>query len=100
MRLIAFSMTVSVSRSSARELEALEAMQRLLDLFLVRPARALADPGPLLHQQLLPLAICLEIDRGDHRVADQHWLGKVAEAPFLLRDVCLEAVLVVEEEMQ
>ena len=61
---------------------------------------AIADPGPLLHQQLLPLAIGLEIDGGDDLVADEHGQGKVAEQPLLPGDVSLEAVLVVEEELQ
>jgi len=46
-------------------LEVFEAVQRLLDSHLAQPTRAIADPGPLLHQQLLPLAIGLEVDHGD-----------------------------------
>jgi hypothetical protein len=41
----------------------------------VRPcaggARATANPGPPLHQQLLLLAIRLEVDRGHDLIADQ-----------------------------
>jgi len=46
-------------------LEALEAVQCFFDSPLAQPARAIADPGPSLQQQLLPLAIGLEIDDGD-----------------------------------
>ena len=52
----------------------------LLLCVLVHPARTSADPGPLLHPQLLLLAIRLEIDGGDDGVADQHGLGEVAES--------------------
>jgi hypothetical protein len=44
----------------------------------------LPDPGPLLNLQLAPLAIGLEIDRGDNGVIDEHRLGEVAEAPLCL----------------
>src|SRR5207245_9505245 len=60
----------------------------------------MADPGPALHQELAPLAVGLEIDGGDDFVPDEHGLGEVAEAPLVLGDVSLEAVLVAEEQMQ
>src|SRR5688500_11603361 len=50
--------------SLARELEALEAVQRVLDSLLPQPARAIGEPGPSLHQQFLPQTIGLEIDDG------------------------------------
>jgi hypothetical protein len=37
----------------------------------VRAGRATANPGPPLHQQLLLLAIRLEVDRGHDLIADQ-----------------------------
>ncbi len=85
---------------SARELEALEAVQCFFDSSLAQPARAIADPGPSLHQQPLPLAIGLEIDDGDDFVPDEHGLCEVAEQPFVLGDVGFEAMRVVEEQMQ
>src|SRR5467141_3608027 len=85
---------------SARELEALEAVQCFFDSPLAQPARAIADPAPSLHQQFLPLAIGLEINDGDDFVPDEHGLGEVAEQPLVLGNVSLEAVLVVEEQMQ
>ena len=59
-----------------------------------------AEPGPLLQQQLALLPVGLEIDERDDFVADQHGQGEVAELPLLLGNVCLEAMLVVEEQMQ
>src|SRR6267378_3171595 len=85
---------------SAGELEALEAMQCFFDPPPARRARAIADPGPALQQQLPALAIGLEIDDGGDFVPDEHGLGEVAEPPLVLGDVSLEAVLVVEEQMQ
>src|SRR5882762_4885450 len=84
---------------SARELEALEAVQCLFDSPFAQPARAVADPVPSLHQELLPLAIGLEINDGDDFVPDEHRLGEVAEPPLVLGDISLEAVLVAEEQM-
>ena len=81
-------------------MKTLEAVQCFFDLPFAQPARALADPGPLLHQQFLPLAIGLEIDDGDDFIADQHGLGEVAEEALVLGDVSFKAVLVVEEQMQ
>ena len=46
------------------------------------------------------LAIGLEIDDGGDFVPDEHRLGEVAEPPLVLGNVRLEAVLVVEEQMQ
>src|SRR6201988_5449039 len=86
--------------ASAGELEALEAVQRFFDLPSPRRARAIADPGPALHQEPAPLAVGLEVDGGGDLVPDQHGLGEVAEAPLVLGDGRLEAVLVAEEEMQ
>src|SRR5262245_59619129 len=82
---------------SARELETLEAVQRLFDAPLVQSARGLAEPGPLLEQQLLPCAVGLEIEQRHDFVPDEHGECEVAEPPLLLGDVSLEAVLVVEE---
>jgi len=79
--------------------EALEAVQLLFDPLLERAARAAADPGPLLQQELALLAVGLEIDGGDDRVVDQNRQGEVAEAALLLRQIGLEAVLVVEEQL-
>src|SRR5712691_9720972 len=84
----------------ASELEALEAVQCLFDSPPAQLARAITDPGPSLHQQLLPLAIGLEIDDGGDFVPDEHGLGEVAEPPLVLGNVTLEAVLVAEEQMQ
>ena len=54
----------------------------------------------MLDLQLALLAIGLEIDGGNDVVADQHRQGEVAEHPLLLGHVGLEAVLVVEEQLQ
>src|SRR5688572_29695972 len=86
--------------ASALELESLEAVQCFFDLLLAQAARAIADPGPSLHQQLLPLAIGLEVKDRDDFIPDEHRLGEVAEASLLLGNISLETVLVVEEEMQ
>src|SRR5882762_6267325 len=90
----------SMRLCSARELEALEAVQCVFDSSLAQATRAIADPGPLLHQQPLPLAIGLEIDDGDDFVPDEHGLCEVAEQPLVLGDVGFEAMRVVEEQMQ
>src|SRR5688572_33402690 len=82
------------------QLKALEAVQLLLDPPLVRARRATADPGPFLHQKLPLRAVGLEVDGGDDVVADQRRQRKVSEHPLLLGDVSIEAVLVVEEQMQ
>ena len=49
---------------------------------------------------LLLLAICLEIDGGDDFVVHEYGQGKVAEQPLVLGQIRLEAVLIVEEELQ
>ena len=65
-----------------RELEPLEPVQRpRLDRRLVARA-AVADPGPAFDQELLPLAVRLEIDRRDDAVADQHRQREIAEPRF------------------
>ena len=61
--------------------------------------RAVADPGPLLHQQFPVLAVGLEVERCDDAVADQHRQREVAELPLLLRQVGLELVVVAEEQL-
>ncbi len=77
-----------------RELKALEPVQFLLNPPLVRAARAVTDPGPGLHLQLLLLAIRLEVDGGDDGINQyQHRQGKVTEHPLLLRGISLEPVL-------
>src|SRR5688572_3966294 len=88
------------STTSAPELEALEALQLLLDALLVQAARALGHPGPLLQQQLLPRAIGLEVDHRDDLVPDQHRLAEVAQFALRLGYIGLEKVLVAEEELQ
>src|SRR5258705_8409212 len=75
---------VTSTIGSSRELESLEAMQRLLDQPPARSARILGEPGPFLHLELLPLAIRLEIEDSDNVVADQHRLREIAEQPLLL----------------
>src|SRR5262249_10534966 len=87
-------------RFLGRELEALETVQRFLDLPLAQVPEAIGKPGPLPQQELAPLAIGLEIDDRDELVAGEHRLGEVAESPLLLRNVSLEAVLVAEEKPQ
>ena len=61
---------------SLRQLKPLEAIEFFLDPALVLLARSLrrapADPVPFLHQQLLVLAIGLEVDGGDDVLAHQH----------------------------
>src|SRR5262245_19374210 len=83
-------------RFLGRELEALEAVQRFLDLPLAQATEVIGQPGPLPQQELAPLAIGLEIDDRDELVAGKHGLGEVAEPPLLLGHVSLEAVLVAE----
>ena len=72
------------------------ALRSLRDLAL--GGLAVADPGPFLHQQLLVLAVGLEIDGGDDVVADQHRQRKVAELALFLRHIGLELVAVAEEQ--
>src|SRR5262245_14187149 len=87
-------------RFSGRELEALEAVQRFFNLPLAQAAEAIGEPGPLLQQELAPLAIGLEIDDRDELVAGEHRLGEVTEPPLLLGNVSFEAVLVAEKKLQ
>src|SRR5882672_5055710 len=92
--------------ASIRQLKPLETIEFLLDPALQILARlafrglALADPGPLLHQELPVLPVGLEIERGDDVAADQDRQREIAELAFLLRHISLEAVLVVEEQMR
>src|SRR5262245_16896824 len=83
---------------SAGKLEALEAVQGLLDLPLAPPACAVGEPGPLLQHELCLLAIDLEIDGGDDFLVDEHGAREVAEHPLGLGYVGLEAVFVAEDE--
>ena len=75
-------------------------MQLLLDAGFVSTSRTASNPRPSLHQQLSVLAICLEVDRCDHLVAEEHRQSEVAEHPLLLWDIGLETVLVIEEELE
>src|SRR5262249_61219900 len=76
---------ISLLLRPSRQLEALEAMKRRLDPGLVRARRAVADPGPFLHQELARRAVGLEVDGGDDGVAGQHRQRDIAEHPLLLR---------------
>src|SRR5262245_44000224 len=98
LRSSATRITFRLSRS--RQLEALEAVERRLDPGLVRARRAVADPGPFLHQELARRAVGLEVDGGDDGVAGQHRQREIAEHPLLLRHIGLEAVVVAEEEVE
>ena len=53
-----------------------------------------------MHQQLSVLAICLEVDRCDYLVAEEHRQSEISEHPLLLGDIGLETVLVIEEELE
>src|ERR1700733_12743375 len=75
-------------------------MQFFFDQQLVGLRRTLPYPGPLLNEKLLLLAICLEIDGGDNFIADQHGQGEITEQPLFLRNIGLEAMSVVEEQLQ
>src|SRR5688500_11089591 len=88
-----------VAPGSACKLKALEALQRFFDPPLVA-ARIAADPGPFLYNELMPLAVGLEIDRRDDLVACQHRLREVAEAALRFREIGLEAVRVAGEALQ
>jgi hypothetical protein len=57
---------------SAAYLELLKAVQLLLDAGFVSARRTTSNPRPSLHQQLSVLAICLEVDRCNHLVAQEH----------------------------
>src|SRR3954454_6213865 len=86
--------------TSLGELKPLEAVQRFLDLAPAVRARLPAVPGPLLHQKLLPRAVGLEIEHRDDVAPDQHRLGKIAEQPFRLRHIGLEAMFIAKEERE
>src|ERR1700694_3793599 len=90
-------------RPSLRQLKPFEAVQLLLDAafeVLARAAtRTSADPAPFLQQQFLPLAIGLEIERGDNVVADQNRQREIAEAPLFLGEIGLEAMFVIEKQV-
>ena len=58
------------------------------------------DVVPFLDQELALLAVGLEIDRGDDVVAHQHRQREITELRFSFRHIGLEAVFVVEEELQ
>src|SRR4051812_46700913 len=82
--------TRATGPDSSRELEALEPMQRLLDLGPARRAWPLAEPGPFLDQKLATLTIRLEIENRGDVVADENRLREVAERPFFLWQISLE----------
>ena len=75
-------------------------MQLLLDAGFVSARRPTSNPRPSLHQQLSVLAICLEVDRCDYLVAEEHRQSEITKHPLLLRDIGLETVLVIEEELE
>src|SRR5215203_3024380 len=85
---------------SAAYLELLKAVQLLLDAGFVSARRPTSNPRPSLHQQLSVLAICLEVDRCDYLVAEEHRQSEITEHPLLLGDIGLETVLVIEEELE
>src|SRR5436853_6363229 len=82
------------------QLEPLEPVQLLLDLPLVGPVRSTTHPCPFLDLQLAVRAVRLEIDGGDDLVADQHRQGEIPEHTLLLRQIGLETVFIVEEQLQ
>src|SRR5262245_685795 len=84
----------------APELEALEAVQLILDALLQVRAWTFCDPSPFLYEQFLLLAIRLEIDGGNDAVADENGQGEIAEQTLLLGDVSLEAMFIVKEEVR
>src|SRR5438105_422303 len=85
---------------SASELEALEAVQRFLDQSSPLRTSALAEPGPFPDEQLLPLAVGLEVEHRRDIVVDQNRLREIAEYALLLRNIGLEAMFVAEEQRE
>src|SRR5262245_22235434 len=90
---------------SVCQLKPLKAIELLLDAALellahlaLRPLAG-ADPVPLLHEQLLVLAVGLQIECGDNLIVDQNGKRKIAENAFGLGHIGLELVAVAEDEL-
>lgn len=79
------------------ELEALEAVQLLLDRDTLRKCLR-HEPGPLLDQQFLPLPVRFEVERRHHPVAGENRQREIAQHPFAGRHIGLEAMLVAEKQ--
>src|SRR5215475_8381534 len=73
------------------------ALQLLAGIALGGLART--DPVPLLHQQLLVLAVCLQVERGDDLIIQQNGKREVAENTFGLGHIGLELVAITEDEL-
>ena len=89
-----------VHAPSRSDLELLEAVEFRLDPRLVEPRRALADPGPLPHQQRLLFTIRLEVNGGDDFVAYQHRQREITHDALVFGHIGLEAVLVTEKQAE
>src|SRR5262249_19382719 len=63
------------------------------------PRLAMADPAPLLHQELSVLPVGLQIQRGDNLIVHQNRKSEIAENTFGLGHIGLELVAVAEDEL-
>src|ERR1700739_3395572 len=82
------------------KLKLLELVQRGFYLLLVGARGSPIDPVPALQQKFLLRPVGFQIEGRDDPTPEKDWATEVAIDPFMLGNVSLEAILVVEEEAE
>jgi hypothetical protein len=57
-------------------------------------------PSPFLYDQRAASTVGLQINGSDYLISNQYRQGEVAKHPLSLRNVCLEPVIVAEEQLE